>query len=232
MKKIIVTTSWDDGHILDMKLADVLRKYNLSGTFYIAPENREVPSDKRLQKGQVQTLAHEFEIGAHTMTHPRLSEIPNEVAREEIQGSKTTLEQWTEKPVTSFCYPGGDFTATHKTLVRDAGFSLARTVERFRTDIPADPFEMPTTIHAYRHWSDVSPIFHESGISHFYSYYRNWERLAMALFDRVVREGGVFHLWGHSWEIEKNGQWESLERVCDHISRRADVEYLTNQALI
>jgi peptidoglycan/xylan/chitin deacetylase (PgdA/CDA1 family) len=41
MNKVTVTTSWDDGHILDVKLSELLKKYNLKGTFYIAPKNRE-----------------------------------------------------------------------------------------------------------------------------------------------------------------------------------------------
>jgi hypothetical protein len=30
---------------------------------------------------------------------------------------------------------------------------------------------------------------------------------------RAVEIDGVFHLWGHSWEIERFGQWENLDRV-------------------
>ncbi len=40
MKKI-VTTSWDDGHKLDLKLAHLLQKYNMPATFYVSPECRE-----------------------------------------------------------------------------------------------------------------------------------------------------------------------------------------------
>ena len=37
----IITTSWDDGHPLDFKLAELLNKYNLKGTFYIPRSNAE-----------------------------------------------------------------------------------------------------------------------------------------------------------------------------------------------
>ena len=37
----IVTTSWDDGHKLDLKLAKLLKKYGVPATFYIAPNNRQ-----------------------------------------------------------------------------------------------------------------------------------------------------------------------------------------------
>jgi hypothetical protein len=33
------------------------------------------------------------------------------------------------------------------------------------------------------------------------------------LFDETLSHGGVFHLWGHSWEIEQEHQWERLEAL-------------------
>jgi len=36
MKKVIVTTSWDDGHLLDLRLAQLLQDAGLKGTFYIS----------------------------------------------------------------------------------------------------------------------------------------------------------------------------------------------------
>jgi hypothetical protein len=34
-----ITTSWDDGHPSDLRLADLLHKHSLRGTFYVPPEN-------------------------------------------------------------------------------------------------------------------------------------------------------------------------------------------------
>jgi peptidoglycan/xylan/chitin deacetylase (PgdA/CDA1 family) len=231
MKKIIVTTSWDDGHILDLKLANLLAKYNLAATFYIAPENRQLSPVDRLTEDQVSAIADRFEIGAHTMTHPRLSTIDTITAKTEIENSKSTLERWSRKKITSFCYPEGMYTPEQKHLVHDAGFSLARTTERFSLTTGNDPFELPTTVHAYRHLSDLVPILREAGIANFMRQYLNWDDLAIGLFEKARMNGGVFHLWGHSWEIDKNNNWERLERVFRYISNRNDVEYLTNAQL-
>jgi peptidoglycan-N-acetylglucosamine deacetylase len=51
------------------------------------------------------------------------------------------------------------------------------------------------------------------------------------MFDRALRDGGVFHLWGHSWEIERNGDWDRLARVCEYIAGRTEVDYRTNADL-
>lgn len=50
---------------------------------------------------------------------------------------------------------------------------------------------------------------------------RHWFALAnhewLAATERMLQlaleRGGVFHLWGHSWEIEETGQWENLNRA-------------------
>jgi peptidoglycan-N-acetylglucosamine deacetylase len=55
MKKI-VTTSWDDGHKLDLKLARLLQKYNIAATFYISPANREFSKRDLLSEQEIQTL--------------------------------------------------------------------------------------------------------------------------------------------------------------------------------
>lgn len=232
MIKIIVTTSWDDGHVLDIKLAELLRKYNIKGTFYISPENREISQNERLTKEQIVELSKDFEIGAHTMTHPRLSKIDNETARKEIITSKQTLENWLGVEVKSFCYPGGDYKPVHEKIVSDAGFSIARTVKCFSIDAGNNPFEMPTTVHVYHRWLDIIKIIKEVGLLNFISYYLNWDNLAIAMFDKVFKNGGVFHLWGHSWEIEKNKDWVRLERVLKYISNRAKVTYEVNGKLI
>ena len=61
--------------------------------------------------------------------------------------------------------------------------------------------------------------------------YWNWDLLAMTMFDQVLTTGGVFHLWGHSWEIEHNKGRARLERVLSYIVNRSDVKYLYNGEL-
>jgi len=36
--KVYVTTSWDDGHELDLRLASELAAHGMAGTFYVAPD--------------------------------------------------------------------------------------------------------------------------------------------------------------------------------------------------
>jgi hypothetical protein len=56
----------------------------------------------------------------------------------------------------------------------------------------------------------------------------HWEYLAKKTFDYVEKYGGVYHLWGHSWVIEKSNDWEKIERVLSFMSKKINAKYLTN----
>jgi D-inositol-3-phosphate glycosyltransferase len=229
----VVTTSWDDGHRLDGKLAALLDKYNVRGTFYIAPSDREFAEGDRITDDEIRSLAERHEIGAHTMTHRHLTTISDEEAYKEMVDSREYLEQVTGRPITSFCYPAGMHTSVHARIAERAGFHLARTVRRFsfRSD---NSFELDTSIHTYDHWLDVWPLlrFVRYNPIAFLRLYRAWDAQAIAMFEYVVAHGGVFHLWGHSWEVDAHGDWDRLERVLAHIHGRPGVTYVSNGALI
>ena len=53
----------------------------------------------------------------------------------------------------------------------------------------------------------------------------------MAHFDRCLDRGGVFHLWGHSWEIDARDDWRRLDRVLAYISGHPGVRYIRNGEL-
>jgi len=69
-----------------------------------------------------------IEVGAHTVNHPILSNLPAAVQRIEIEGSKRHLEGILGHPVGAFAYPYGsrsDYTADTVKIVKDAGFKCA-----------------------------------------------------------------------------------------------------------
>lgn len=233
LQKVRVTTSWDDGHKLDLRLATLLRKYGIRGTFYVCPQDREFKAEDLLRTQDILAISRDFEIGGHTITHPRLTKITIAEAEDEIVQSKSYLEELLQREVTAFCYPGGDYNDEVKGLVKKHGYKLARTTKRYAFDIPPDVFELPTTFHTYAHYSDLHKIFYFSDLSPIALVkHWNWELLAISLFDRVCKTGGIFHLWGHSWEIEKYNGWQKLENVLSYIASNDSVVPLTNTEVI
>jgi peptidoglycan/xylan/chitin deacetylase (PgdA/CDA1 family) len=229
----IVTTSWDDGHRLDSRLAELLSTFGVPATFYISPENTEIPAGSRLPHGEIKRLAEGFEIGSHTNSHPRLTHISDAEAMHEIALGKESLEQIIGNSVDSFCYPGGVYKQRHIRMVHSAGFTMARTVRRGCTTI-SPRYEVSTTLHAYRHLVDIpraASLGRKHGITGCISMYTNWDDAAIALFHQTLVTGGIYHLWGHSWEIDRNDDWRRLERVLRVIGGRGDVRYVENRKL-
>lgn len=236
---MILTTSWDDGHPLDRRLADMLARHNLPATFYVPIENPERPL---MARPELRRLAEAgFEIGGHTYHHTRLLNVPLAAAREEIVSGKTALEDLLGQPVLSFCYVGGQFSPQLAALVREAGFMGARTTARhvlWRPWPRADRFAVPTTIQARNftrreeayqllHWRNpfALPVLFRRGPSGFVDGAHRW-------LDRAMKRGGAWHLWGHSWEIERFGLWAELEQVLALVAETKDrARWLTNGQL-
>ena len=232
-KVVYVTTSWDDGHKLDVRLAALLQKYGIKGTFYVCPQDREFRRDDLLSNPDLQSISKDFEIGGHTITHPHLTRIPTAQADDEIALSKAYLEEILQREVTAFCYPYGDHNDAVKAIVKKYGYSMARTTKRYAFDIPQDLFAVPTTFHTYSHYSDLPKILPFAKFSlHTVKNLWDWENLAIALFERTCQTGGVFHLWGHSWEIEKYNGWQKLENILAHIAQKSNVIHQTNTEII
>lgn len=72
-------------------------------------------------------LAAGHTIGSHTCTHPWLTRLPADRAREEITASRRKLEDRFGVPVLDFCYPYGDWNARVRDLVAETGYRTAVT---------------------------------------------------------------------------------------------------------
>jgi hypothetical protein len=62
--------------------------------------------------------------------------------------------------------------------------------------------------------------------------FKDWVELGKQLFRQVLEQGGVWHLYGHSWEIEELGIWGDLREMLDYVSNRQGVSYVTNGQLL
>lgn len=211
----------------------MLRQYGLKATFYISPQNQEFRAGDLLTTQEIQNLSLNFEIGAHTLTHRILPTISEEEARKEITGSKSVLEEITGNTVNAFCYPRGAFTESHVELVKAAGFRYARTVQRYAFSLN-NPYKAGTSLHicSYRAGRE---LLRSARFVRFrpIETWRclEWGVLGRVMFDYFLDNGGIFHIWGHSWEIDKNDDWRRLEDFFKYISGHPRINYVTNGEL-
>ena len=96
---------------------------------------------------QVKELAQDslVSFGAHTCTHPVLSRIPEERAKDEIYSSKAVIEENISRSVNVFSYPYGgcnDFNDRLKKIVIEGGFSAACTTVPGKNNAKTDRYEL------------------------------------------------------------------------------------------
>lgn len=237
-RSAIVTTSWDDGDRADLKLAEALRSRGIAGTFYVP--TKPYGGRPALSHADLRNLSSEgFEIGAHGVTHKLLWRLPAEELAAEINPCKPTLEDILGKEVRMFCYPCGRYDSNVIRALKRAGYRGARTVRMLSTRLEFNSFEMPTTVQIMPHPKaayvrNVLRARKMEGLQVFLgnlSSLGNWIELGKRLFDYVLENGGMWHMYGHSHEIEKLGLWNDLKEILDYVGKRPGVTYVPNGEL-
>jgi glycosyltransferase involved in cell wall biosynthesis/peptidoglycan/xylan/chitin deacetylase (PgdA/CDA1 family) len=66
-------------------------------------------------------------FGSHTDTHPLLTDLSQDEAKQELMTSKKDLESWSRKPVTLLAYPNGAFRRDYFSIIEKTGFHAAFT---------------------------------------------------------------------------------------------------------
>lgn len=232
----VFTCSIDDGHPSDMKTAELLHKHGLNGTFFIPIRNCE--GDEVLSDAQIREIGNSFEIGSHTRDHCYLKKVDIWQAYHQINDGKKQLEDLLGAPVNGFCYPGGRYRRRDVELVKACRFTYARTTMNLCFDTGDKPYELPTTVQFYPHERAV--------------YYRNyagsgnwtrrlkglrivqqhddWIARLYALFDHACKHGSMFHLWGHSKQIDELNAWHEIDAFFGHVATRVALHARLNNA--
>lgn len=201
-------SSWDDGGVHDVRIAELMTKYGIETTFYVPVMWQKVNTLKQrysISLGQLREIANVHHVGSHTISHPYLTSIPLEAAHTEIFDSKRSMEDLIGKPVTSFCYPRGYCNQPIKELVQAAGYEDARTTKVGYITEPEDPYETHTAVH-------VGYPREEYGESH-------WTLYAQSLFREAQKDDdSVFQFWGHGFELEERDEWDNFEMFLEKIT--------------
>ncbi|MBB1125374.1 polysaccharide deacetylase family protein [Thiospirillum jenense] len=110
--------------------------------------NEPLPTDLMLTGGQVQQLAAMgIEIGAHTASHPILTQLSLTEVRDDITRGRARLESLLNSQIKLFAYPNGkpntDYTADHIQLIQDLGFIGAVSTAWGCAHSTTDHYQLP-----------------------------------------------------------------------------------------
>lgn len=135
-----VAVTFDDGFADNRAAIEVLAGEGLHATVFVTASYLGMPG--MLTPGGLRELAAHplVEIGAHSVTHPYLDEIPSQAAAREIRDSRSALEDVLGSPVTVFAYPHGAHSAAVRRLVVEHGYTGAAAVKNALTHRFDDPF--------------------------------------------------------------------------------------------
>jgi peptidoglycan/xylan/chitin deacetylase (PgdA/CDA1 family) len=195
-----VTFSYDDGRTHDRRLVEILNRYGLKGTFNLNAGS--IGNDNKVTGAEVGSLYAGHEVACHFLTHPYPTRIPAEQLIHEVAEDRKGLETLTGGVVDGMAYPFGDWNNDVIQGLRACGIRYARTTQATNTFAwkPSD-------------WLAWHPTSHDRAVTP-----ETLNRFFTTTpWDRNAR---LYYIWGHSYEFDREGGWESIEGICRDLRER------------
>ncbi|MBQ4569544.1 MAG: GNAT family N-acetyltransferase [Ruminococcus sp.] len=214
-RKKAFNVTYDDGVLQDVRFAELLNKYNLKGTFNLNSALMENEFEwihesglvvKRLNKEDAVSLYKGHEIASHTATHPFMDSLTREEIIRELSRDKMSLEKLFSQPVRGFAVPFDHYSELIAQCVKECGFEYARISEESLCFKPQSD---------YYNWR--ATVFHldESLESISQKFIASDEELAF------------FQIVGHTYDLDVENKWETIENVFREISACGDILSMT-----
>ncbi len=194
-----ILTSWDDGTKEDLRVVELLKKYKLKGIFFIPT----IPTE--LTTYEIAELSGYFDIGGHTTSHPQdIKKLSESDAKAEIMDNKGWLEDIIGRKIEWFCYPRGRYNEKTIEILKDIGYSYARTALVGNSDKCDNMYRIHPTVHVHKSRKEYEG--------------KKWLDYAVEQYRMAKqKQESYYHIWGHSWEIENQNLWVELEQLFEHI---------------
>lgn len=202
--------SYDDGTIHDRKLIEIFNKYNIKGTFHL--NSSLLDKEGFITSDEIKDLYKGHEAAVHTVNHLDLTCIPIDIITKEIHEDRVTLESIMKYPIKGFAYPYGTFNDLTVKLLPSLGIEYARTTK------PTYDFCVPDNFYSWH------PTCHQK------------DNLLDTMERFLAREKkygmAVMKVWGHSYEYDRDNNWEDIEEFCRMYGNIEDIWYTTSSDFV
>ena len=146
------------------------------------------------------------------MTHPTVARCPMPHVVNEVVEDRRGLEEIVRYPVRGMSYPNGSYSEEIKNMLPHVGIEYSRVVEETRSfELPTDLYEWKATCH------------HNNGLLELTDEFIELNRSQLLY---------LFYVWGHSYEFNRDDNWELIEEFCEKIGNRDDIWYATNIEIV
>lgn len=212
--------TYDDGIQQDVRFVKMLNRYGLKGTFnlnsglmksgfaWTHPCGMEI---RRLTEAVAAGLYDGHEVASHTLTHPYMYDLTETEIMHQMTEDKKNLEALFGRPVCGFAVPFDYYSDLIAKCAENSGFEYARCSEF------SDGYAPGTD---YYHWAPG--VFHVQPnlMEHVEGFLNTREELALC------------QIAGHSYDLDTENLWDTMERVCAAAAAREDVWSCTNLELV
>ena len=221
--KKILTFSFDDGITQDERFTNILNKYGLKCTFnlnsellgkdgYLMIQGKKINHTK-IAPELIKDIYKGHEVASHTLTHPNLTTLsPEEVVRQ-VEDDRRKLSDLVGYEVQGFAYPCGGINSNR--VVADI-IKNKTPVKYARTIVHSYNFDVQKDLFLFKPTASLT---------------KNKEKL-LELCDEFLNSNSdklqLFYIWGHSYELDVEDDWEFFEEVCRKLAGREDIYYCTN----
>ena len=216
-KRKVLTFSYDDGNTQDIRLIEIFDRYGLKGTFNVDtglflndPSEREGEGKLTWDEAEKLFKNSPHEVAVHTLTHPWIASLKSHEAIKEIIEDRKNIEKHFCSLGREMAYPFGCYNAETLEILKLCGIAYSRTTK------PTHGFRFP------ENWLELHPTCHHK------------DPELMQLAERFINdeprwgECNMFYVWGHSYEFDRENNWDLIEKFAEKISGKADVWYATN----
>ncbi len=222
-----ITFSYDDGVTQDIRLINLLNKYNLKCTFNLNSELlgkgsywpcRDTRiSHYKVNKEQIREIYEGHEVAVHTLTHPNLTTLSEEEIIHQVETDRLNLSELVGYEVVGMAYPCGGVNNDDRVaeiIKNNTGVKYARTINDTNSfDVSENLFRYHPTIYHI----DLDKVM----------------ELGQKFVDLKPEKPQVLYVWGHSYELDiDTSYWVKLEEFFKLISNRKDIFYGTNKEVL
>lgn len=232
-KHKVLTLSYDDGKLADRRLVSIFNKNGIKGTFNL--NSGIINPEIRIPQSEWKELYAGHEVAVHTLTHPTISRCPDIEIVHEILDDRTNLEKIMGYPIHGMAFPNGACDDRICNIASQLGIKYARVAADQYSVVKsaelnakyaqgpillgdATGFNMPEN---YMRWLPTCHHNHE-----LVSFGKKFMSLKKTQYLYMM------YVWGHSFEFDRNNNWNVMEEFCEMIGGQEDIWYATNIEIV
>ncbi len=222
------TFSYDDGVSSDKRLAELFTAAGLKATFNLnsanIPRDSSVKSHMNVHDIKKYIIDAGHELAVHGKEHIAPAAVRPIDSIKEVLFGRLELEEIFDMTIRGMAYPdsgirneaNGNSAEIVKRQLSELGIAYARTLGGDNND-----FKLPADFYAWM------PSAHHNNPKIF-EYID--EFLALEVGKSYFARGysRLLYIWGHSYEFDRDKNWDRIEQIAEKLSGNPDIWYATN----